>query len=1274
MENPTTQQFEADDVIMKDVGLLAENESPKVARDASFDPMHINAEHQPPSQPQPQPTPFFTLSPNEQNNFEPWLGPSAYLANPPPLPKFQVRPKQKVPLRPIAPVRPTFRFSPQGKSKPLQAQNNGTPLRLARDSELGVRQPFNYSTASKGLNTRGLMGKSLFDNYNTYKPLSSNSFDTSRPAMRGLTTFGRSVYERPYRYGKSTPSMFEKANLNQRANTSRDSSFSSFDSQKSTEDGKADSFDSLTSVSTDQSSFSRKRSVDIQAQNSSAQLSTPNGSSGLFSKHRRRSSVDELGSPVGPAAVTDDLSPFARGYYSRKRSIDNEAQPNHSQPSTETDDLSPFARGYYSRKRSIDNEAQTNHLQPSTENVSPGVSSKYRRLSADGLGIPSGNMNPSAAGLAQPVPPPSPSQRVFTTSTSTKLFTPTKSLSPNSNFMAAEVPLRNGRDTQLNAWESKSHMPGCWPTPPSVPVSPMTASSPFAKPDEDIIMDGAMMSGALVSPSVDYPHKSTLPHNPLSEGTGVMDTEQDQIEHMIPVPDAQAPVAAWHTYYASVYASLQRVFQNRIVQNMADAFKGALAYIGQNVWNHFEPRGRRGRHERPARRASPNARNSPARTILRTLSPEQQQRIRSNQWRRDRGYPIVEEYPFPQVALDTPQISTSPTVVSQPENVRYPGEQVIESATPPTAEPVVMSNTTSILEEYGHNASGQVPGPASAAATEPVMESTAKFVLEGNGHSPSEGMNAPATTAKAKAVTTKSAMRFSTTSILKKPPPEPRRVPGPMASASGVHKPKPKSNRIGPLSKYTEARLLQTRHGRGNLQRAVDEALKSGDWEKFRRTTAEMEKFPDRFLTRPVQSEQRTATVVPVDSADAKPPSKKKSVNLKSVRFREPLVTPSPGQPRQALMTELAPHLRPSPPDFEQPKKPKAAGEASVAQKENLPPTLVTTVEPADYVPINEHVETADAASSVDPWNQPADFPLGRPVSAVSLFYPVARPLPPGRTESIYADEFKELEEQKKLDEGPTRIRPQGTAVRPLSEKWETRVDEAMRLPPNRKIATTLSGDPLTKKDLETCFTPLKWLNDEVINSYLALIIDYLRRAHGNAGRHDKPRFHAFNSFFFSNLRDKGYESVRRWASRAKIGGENLLNVDTVFVPVHNNSHWTLIVVKPSDRTIENFDSLGSLSRRHIAIVKTWLRGELGEKFDEDEWTVLPSVSPQQDNGSDCGVFLLSTAKAVALDIEPMSYGAENTTLLRKKIVAELMNGGLEGDFGPVDGAGVALL
>lgn len=314
-------------------------------------------------------------------------------------------------------------------------------------------------------------------------------------------------------------------------------------------------------------------------------------------------------------------------------------------------------------------------------------------------------------------------------------------------------------------------------------------------------------------------------------------------------------------------------------------------------------------------------------------------------------------------------------------------------------------------------------------------------------------------------------------------------------------------------------------------------------------------------------------------------------------------------------------------------------------------------------------------------WNEGEEprFAFGPAVSAVSLFKKPA-PLPPGRVESMYAREWREIEAaQKELEKEkiPRVVLKEGQAVRRLPDEWVQRVAAAMSQPNSVQVASTLAGDPLTRRDLATCYARHTWLNDEVINAYLALIVDYLKRtAEGNTGigcANNKPRFHAFNSFFFSNLRDKGYDSVRRWAARAKIGGRDLLNVDTVFIPVHNGNHWTLIVVRPRERTIEHFDSLGRASQRFMGLVKEWLRRELASTYIDEEWVTVPSASPQQDNGFDCGVFLLSTAKAVALGIDPTSYNAGNICTLRLKIVAELMNGGFNGLFEPSVGGRVAL-
>ncbi|KAI5305131.1 hypothetical protein KEM56_005215 [Ascosphaera pollenicola] len=246
---------------------------------------------------------------------------------------------------------------------------------------------------------------------------------------------------------------------------------------------------------------------------------------------------------------------------------------------------------------------------------------------------------------------------------------------------------------------------------------------------------------------------------------------------------------------------------------------------------------------------------------------------------------------------------------------------------------------------------------------------------------------------------------------------------------------------------------------------------------------------------------------------------------------------------------------------------------------------------------------------------------------------------------------------------------PAGPSLNPINSKWRKRVDDAMVAPDRTVIAKTLKGDSLQRHDLFTCFRQLQWLNDEVINAYLALIVDYAnKRQEGGdadsaaAKKTGTPKYHAFNSFFFTNLRDRGYDSVARWARRAKIGGDALLSVDTVFVPVHNHMHWTLILIRPQARTIEHFDSLGGPSPHHIQCVQKWLAGELRDKYKPEEWKVLPSVSPQQNNSSDCGVFLLTNAKMKMLEKE-LDFGPNEIPEIRRRIVAELIHGSLDGDF-----------
>jgi Ulp1 family protease len=145
-----------------------------------------------------------------------------------------------------------------------------------------------------------------------------------------------------------------------------------------------------------------------------------------------------------------------------------------------------------------------------------------------------------------------------------------------------------------------------------------------------------------------------------------------------------------------------------------------------------------------------------------------------------------------------------------------------------------------------------------------------------------------------------------------------------------------------------------------------------------------------------------------------------------------------------------------------------------------------------------------------------------------------------------------------------------------------------------------------------------------------------------------------------TNLLDKGYEGIKRWSKRAKIDGKKLYDVQDVFIPINRNAHWTVLVISPKNRTIRYYDSLGGNGRAYVAAATQWLRGELGTAFIEGDWMIdNTAASPMQNNGSDCGVFAITTAKQLMLGRSPMTYGAGEIPVQRRRIVAELVAGKL---------------
>lgn len=154
------------------------------------------------------------------------------------------------------------------------------------------------------------------------------------------------------------------------------------------------------------------------------------------------------------------------------------------------------------------------------------------------------------------------------------------------------------------------------------------------------------------------------------------------------------------------------------------------------------------------------------------------------------------------------------------------------------------------------------------------------------------------------------------------------------------------------------------------------------------------------------------------------------------------------------------------------------------------------------------------------------------------------------------------------------------------------------------------------------------WLNDEIVNEYLAVLVKQWKEDAGFVFKRGGPAppYHAFSSHWYNSIK-AGVKNVERWANRVGLGGKQFLDAKLVLFPICNNSHWRLLAIKPQERTIEYLDSLGWGGDQYVAKLRDYLQHELKELYNADEWTVVKlQRSSKQLNGSDCGVFVLLNA------------------------------------------------
>ena len=166
----------------------------------------------------------------------------------------------------------------------------------------------------------------------------------------------------------------------------------------------------------------------------------------------------------------------------------------------------------------------------------------------------------------------------------------------------------------------------------------------------------------------------------------------------------------------------------------------------------------------------------------------------------------------------------------------------------------------------------------------------------------------------------------------------------------------------------------------------------------------------------------------------------------------------------------------------------------------------------------------------------------------------------------------------------------------------------------------------LTVSDLKR-LDPGQLLNDNIIEFVIRYTTDEILTPA------ERNEVYIFNTFFFSNLQ-KELERSSKWTEQI-----DWFSFRYLIIPVHYQVHWSLIVVCmdaeyfSEGRCALHLNSFSSSSISAIALIQRFLQKEwmrVNEKFNITEQQSFHDILwltpelPQQPNGCDCGVYMLT--------------------------------------------------
>ena len=137
------------------------------------------------------------------------------------------------------------------------------------------------------------------------------------------------------------------------------------------------------------------------------------------------------------------------------------------------------------------------------------------------------------------------------------------------------------------------------------------------------------------------------------------------------------------------------------------------------------------------------------------------------------------------------------------------------------------------------------------------------------------------------------------------------------------------------------------------------------------------------------------------------------------------------------------------------------------------------------------------------------------------------------------------------------------------------------------------------------------------------------------------------------------YENVARTTTRRTV---DLFVHDVVLFPIYvSKSHWCLAAADLRGKDLAYYDSLGGHDNGCLHLLAQYLYDEAQAKGKQpiavDEWAFrVPGDVPEQHNGHDCGMFMLTNAAFLQRGLKP-AFAQSHIPALRKRMVLTILCG-----------------